>query len=294
MADEEDGANPPRATAAISIRPPPFSFNKTKAYFTILEAQFTTAGITADATKCRHLISNLPIDVVDTLSDEDLASTNYEALKQKIISMHSKSTPQVFNELLQLPSQLNTKPSLFLQQLRSRGSQLNLTDDFIKIYFLSSMPDNIKSSLITHNGSLEELALLADSLIEYSCQSRSPYTYQPNISQLGRFNNVTSDRQDNVRYTPARQDSSRYTHNHQIQASLFNNNYAAMSVPHNIRAFHASQRPQICRFHLWYGRSARKCKPWCINNTNTLPLATNSRSNSRSNSPARNSQQGNA
>ena len=173
---KDDGPEQSAAAVAISVRPPPFTPNKTRAYFRILEAQFGNLRITTDDTKCRHLISNLPADVVDKLSDEEIKSNYFQAVKDRIISLYGKSTPEVFNELLSLPSAIQTKPSLYLQQLRSKAFQLNLTDDFLKIYFIKALPDNIKPALITHNGDLDQLASLAYNLMDYN----SPFNYTQN------------------------------------------------------------------------------------------------------------------
>ena len=277
----DDGPEQSAAAAAISVRPPPFTPNKTRAYFRILEAQFGNARITTDDTKCRHLISNLPADVVDELSDEEIESNNFQAFKDRIISLYGKSTPEVFNELLSLPSAIQTKPSLYLQQLRSKASQLNLTDDFLKIYFIKALPDNIKPALITHNGDLDQLASLADNLMDYN----SPFNRTQNYFSQPQFNVAQINR--NV---------SRPSRPHNVNTSVAPSfpSFCNETIPINIRSFNSSQKPQICRYHLWYGRRAKRCKPWCAMNDNSLPLMPNSRAPSRSSSPNRNSPLGNA
>jgi len=278
---------PPLAAAAVAIRPPPFSPNKLGAYFTILEAQLENSNITVSATKFRHLLSNLPVDVVDKISNDQLTSNNYDELKKAITDLYAKPNPQIFNELLAIPSSLNTKPTIFLQQLRTRASQLNLSDDFLKIYFIQSMPAHVRSTLVTSNGSLEDLAKVADTLIDYNfvpynsnyvpCNPISNVIPQPQPRpQRPSFNpNSYSDQRSQPNFTPTR-------------------DYTSSTIPAGIRAFHSQQKPRVCRSHLWFGHQARTCKPWCIMNNNSLPLNPSSRPSSRSSSPVRASQSGNA
>lgn len=268
---------------AVAIRPPPFSANKINAYFTVLESQLQIGNITTPATKFRHLISNLPLDVIDRLSTDELNSNDYDELKQALISMYSKPSPQVFNELLAIPTNLTTKPSIFLQQLKSNSTQLNLSDDFLKIYFIQSMPSHVRSTLITQNGTLEDIAKLADTLVDYNV---NPYVCtNPNIPFMNPISHVNA--------RPQYQPRQHYNEHRYSSGASNNNNFISSSIPSAIRAYHDKQKPRVCRSHLWFGHQARTCKQWCILNNNTLPLAQNSRPSSRSSSPTHN-QSGNA
>ena len=53
-----------------------------------------------------------------------------------------------------------------------------------------------------------------------------------------------------------------------------------------VRSFNAQQKPKVCRYNLYYGHKARKCKPWCILNNNSVTTLPNSRPASRSSSPS--------
>jgi len=75
-------SSPTVTTAAVSIRPPTFAPNRLSAYFRIIEAQFSAAGITTNSTKARHLVANLPIEVVEKLSDSILENNDYDTLKK--------------------------------------------------------------------------------------------------------------------------------------------------------------------------------------------------------------------
>ena len=103
------------ASQAIAIRPPPFSPSRVPSWFAVLQAQFINSGISSSRTMFRHVIANLPLEVCEKLTDDDLISDDYEDNKAKVIGLYTKSDPQVFQDLLNMPSALNTKPSVFLQ-----------------------------------------------------------------------------------------------------------------------------------------------------------------------------------
>lgn len=279
---EEDGnpqpPPPPVGTSAIAIRPPPFLPNRAKIWFTILEAHCANANVSSSTAKFRHCLANLPLDVCDRLSEEDLSSNDYDLLKSKIINLYSKSAPQILNDFLQVPSSLNTKPSIFLQNLRINTANWNLPEDFIKTYFINAMPMHIRTNLIARTGTLDELAGIADNLIDYSQTN-------PSFNPLSNYN-VAAITPNHVTNNPnfynrhSRVDNSR-TH------TQSNYMYSHSNIPLNVRSFHAQQRPKICRFHIYYGHQARRCKPWCLMHSPSLETLPNSRPPSRSSSPAR-------
>lgn len=272
MAEQQDQQH--QNVQAIAIRPPPFSTARVKGWFVILESQLLNSNITQTETKFRHVISNLPLDVCEKLSATDLSSNDYDSIKEKLISLYTRPEPAVFQDFISRQPVLNTKPTLFLQQIRNNASTWNLPDEFLKTYFLNAMPPSIKASLITSDGSLDEIAKLADHLLDYIATS-------PQMTQFP---------QQSYSHFPAAVNATR-----PVQQSSFGsyrpkkyvNNFAVESIPLNIRAFNENQRTKVCRFHLYYGWQAKRCKPWCILNEPNHHTLPNSRPPSRSSSPAR-------
>ena len=84
---------PPPVTSAVAIRPPVFYPNNVKAFFAVLETQLANVGVTAAATKTRHLLASLPLDVVEKFTDEEMVSTDYDTIKTLIIELYSKPSP---------------------------------------------------------------------------------------------------------------------------------------------------------------------------------------------------------
>ena len=291
MSDEEEQSHT-LATQAIAIRPPPFSTNRVPSWFVVLEAQFTNSNITSSEARFRHVIANLPLEVCEKLTDTDLTSGDYDDIKSKVIALYSRSEPQIFNELLTIPSTLNTKPSIYLQQLRASTAAWNLPNGFLKMYFLNAMPHNIRPNLVTQTCSLDDLAKLADNLLDYNYH-QTPSQY-PSPMSFNPVANVNSAQQRNYNSRHYQQPTYNNSNNRSYNTSSYDNRsnkpesqLSSPTVPIGVRAFNPQQRPRICRFHLYYGNNAKRCKPWCILNNpshNTMP---DSRHGSRSSSPSR-------
>lgn len=288
--DEEEVPQQHLQAHAIAVRPPPFSAKRVPSWFAVLEAQCANSNVVSSIAKFRHVIANIPLEVCDKLTEDDLSSNNYDSIKGKIISLYSRSDPQILNEFLNVPSTLNCKPTLYLQQLRNSSTSWNLPEGFLKTYFLNAMPTNIRPNLITHNGSLDEIATLADNLLDYSYPNpnfiaNNQFNPVSNINYSNR-NNYSQDRTYPSSVQPhahSNSSHSRYSHPGSMQS------YASFNIPFGVRAFNDKQKPKVCRFHLYYGQSANKCKPWCILNSPSVTTLPNSRPNSRSSSPLRNS-----
>lgn len=271
-----DVATAHAAAAAVSIRPPPFSTARVPSWFHVLEAQFENSSIVTPATKFRHAVANLPLEVFDKLTQEDITSNNYDLLKNKIVSLYSQPEPKIFADLINTSSTLTTKPSLYLQTLRQKASTFNLPDEFIRMFFINAMPSNMRSNLINKTVPLNELAVMADNLYDYSYLS---YPQQAPVYSATQNNHPRARYQDN-----------NYNQNSYSQKADLSSN----QIPINVRAFNNKQRPQVCRYHLYYGTRATKCKSWCAMNNDSVQTMPNSRPSSRSSSPSRPAHSGNS
>ena len=115
MADDENPPPPPPPPVAhVAVKPPPFTGKSVRSWFTVVESQFNLAHIVNDRTKCSHVLSAIPLDVLDKLPDEVVTDNNYTALKDRIVELYTKPQPQQFNDLLHC-NVLATKPTLYLQ-----------------------------------------------------------------------------------------------------------------------------------------------------------------------------------
>lgn len=255
----------------VSVKAPEFIETAPRAWFSILEAQFELRAISKSSTKYFNALSSLPASVVARIPPSIFESQCYDTLKNSIVSSHEKSKPELFEKMLSKAT-YSGRPSAYLQEICSISQKLNIGDDLIRHKFIQSLPSPI-SAVIAAQGALDLDALgkLADNLVPYFSDST--------------VNAVQRQQPPSVPNTGYSDHNSRHSPNRARSRSPSSNNH----IPFGLRPFNENQRPKICRGHIYFGDTARSCKPWCHwpdkSNVNILPA---SRPSSRSSSPVNN------
>ena len=231
MPGPEDTEDTTQANA-VNIKPPAFMETAAPAWFSIIEAQFHLRNITAENTKFFSIIAALPPEVISRLppTSLELASSNYQTLKEGIISMYEKTKPELLDRLMKTTS-ISGRPSVYLQEMINTASRIGVTDDIIRHKFLQALPSTISPVIASQKElNLSQLGNLADELLPYF--SQSPVMAAP--QQKPRHSNVQSTEKTD----------SNPTH-------------------FGVRPFNKDQRPKVCRAHIYFADRARTCKPWC-------------------------------
>ena len=280
MTDQSTGTDDTIAVFAdvaahrVSVKAPPFMETAVQGWFAILDAQFQLARITASDTKFYHVLSSLPPDTIAHVSPDVLASKNFDKLQEAVTDMYEKAKPELFERLIS-KARLTGRPSLFLSELRKIAEKVGVGDELIRHKFLQSLPTGIAAALASQREmSLSQLGKLADELLPLihgapqaayavvgECESQPPPgayqplpgAYQPPVSQhqLAQCHLVSPPRQP------------QFDHPHQPSAGSRGAPAGAPGTPLGLTPYHAGQRQQVCRSHLFYGARARTCKPWC-------------------------------
>lgn len=246
---------------SVSIKTPVFSETSPLTWFAILEAQFSIKGITVSQTKFHHALANLTTDAIDTASFAVIESKDYDLLKTTIVAAYQRSKPELFDKLISSTT-MTGRPSACLRELRTLATKVNVDDDLIRHKFVQSLPSSIAPAVAAQKRlTLDELGTLADELM--------PLTSQ--INKVFENKNGKRDYQKPEKKNPQN------------------------NIPFAYRPFYKDQRPKICRAHLYFANEARTCKPWCKYPDKTrCSVQPSSRPSSRSSSPAREEEQGNA
>eukprot|EP00096_Caligus_rogercresseyi_P010609 TRINITY_DN3937_c0_g1_i2.p2 TRINITY_DN3937_c0_g1~~TRINITY_DN3937_c0_g1_i2.p2 ORF type:complete len:160 (+),score=2.93 TRINITY_DN3937_c0_g1_i2:1414-1893(+) len=146
-------------------------------------------------------------------------------------------------------------PSMYLKGLQETANRLEVSEKIIRHKFLGSCPSEIATVLASRSSdSLENVGKLADQLQEI-------------LNLRAEVNQV-----EGQTFTPK-----------PAQRTFQNKSYT-------LTPFHPDQKPKICRSHIFYGRRARSCKPWCVfQGKEKLGLEPSSRSGSpkRASSPSK-------
>lgn len=240
----------------VGIKMPTFMETAAAAWFNILEANFALRKITSDETKYFHVLAALPPDLVAKLSGFLLENRSYDNMKKEVISIYEKTKPELFDKLIKQTT-MSGRPSHYLQDLKILAGKVNASDDLVKHQFFQALPSSISPALAAQKDlTLTQLGNLADELA-------------PLVSN--QILKVDA-RQAKFEKHPHGNSGSNFKKNSQ--------NSSQSSVPLGIRPYSNDQRPKICRAHLYFGKKARTCKPWCEfpNRNSNVKIQPNSRS----------------
>ena len=212
----------------VAIKPPKFLETSVSGWFAIVEAQFHLRRVTNDNTKFYSIIAALPAEVVSRLPSNvlDASRSTYDDLKQKVIGIYEKTKPEMLDKLMQTTT-MTGRPSIYLQELMSTAEKIGVGEDIVRHKFIQALPSSI-SPVIASQGDLDlsRLGKLADELLPYLSKS--------------------------VMSVPQQQ--QKHGNSSPINKS---------SVPRGVIPFKSNQRPKVCRSHIYFGNSAKYCKPWC-------------------------------
>lgn len=152
----------------VAIKPPPFWKSSPKLWFSHLEAQFVTGSIVSDETKYYYVVAALDEHMLKLVSDivEKPPNQNkYKTLRDSLIQILSESEAQRLQKLLKGMELGDQKPSQLLRQMRS-SNDFALLDPVLKNLWLQRLPQQAQIVLAASTGSLDDLALLADKILE--------------------------------------------------------------------------------------------------------------------------------
>lgn len=223
-----------------------FQASNASRWFSIMNAQFRIANIKESSTKFFHILGNLPFNIVSRLPQDVIDKEEFETLRAAVLKQVEKSKPELF-ESLTATSELTGRPSIFLNELLKTGEQVGIGEEFIRHKFLQALPPAISPVLAAQTTlNITQLGTLADELITFaSHRSQSVVAVQSNNSTEPSSSSTT--------------------------------------MHYGVRPFKPSQRPVVCRAHLYYGQKARTCRNWCTwPNKKSVRVEPNSRAQSPS------------
>lgn len=101
------------AAAAVTVKPPAFDETAVVRWFNNIESQFLLANITVPSTKFHHVLSNLPVKVLNQISEDIIKSTCYEKIKEELVNLFTRSKQELFDSLITQNQITFTKPTQY-------------------------------------------------------------------------------------------------------------------------------------------------------------------------------------
>jgi hypothetical protein len=244
----------PNGTDSIAIRLSPFIPSDPVLWFSLVEVNFATAGITSDDRKFALVANSLQpsqaIEVRDILVTPP--STNkYEKLKSELIKRLSTSQEAKTRRLLEQEDIGDRRPSQFLRHLKGLAGP-TVPDALLRTLWIGRLPRGMQMILATQSDeSLEKLADIADVIAENTsatpvisaASENSVWTaMQRQVETLqAKIEAMTVDVDRNARYRSRTRSRSR-----------------SRSRPRK-----HSTRDRRCWYHYTFGAKAEKCNTPC-------------------------------
>lgn len=260
MSDTEENVTDPNLPtnsnnlSKLTVKIPPFWRKNVKVWLRQVEAQFIVKNITQERTKYYHILGNLDTDVAELLSDlleKPLSQTPYQDLCNRLISEFEESESRKFTKLVDELEIGSKKPSQFLREMRTlAGSQVK--DDFLKTLFFKRLPPQISSILASSSDSLDNLATMADKIMEYSpTHSQHMYSLKGETStssqpdRLSRLENQITELTNQISSLRSRSKSGSRLYQYQNRDAT------------------PQRNKSVCWYHRKFGKNATRCTTPC-------------------------------
>ena len=168
-----------QAVAGVQLKLPPYWPNNPELWFTQVEAQFITRGITAEKTKYAYIVSSLQSEYAQEVRDILLSTPTidpYSHLKSELIKRPSASEQKRLHQLLTAEELGDRKPSQLLRRMEQLLGGAKLESSIFTQLFLQRLPHHVQSILASSRDAMtvNQLAQLADRIIEVHVSSSTP------------------------------------------------------------------------------------------------------------------------
>ena len=258
--------NDENEVARLSLKKlPPVWRKNINVWFMQVEAIFRTSRITTENTKFDFILSTLDADIAEMISDfltRPRSDTPYTDLKERLIQEFQETDQRRTTRLLTELELGDKKPTQLLREMRSLAGE-NVRDDFLRTMFIQHLPVHVRSILASSSDTLDQLAIMADKIREYS-----PQQYSVNPVETSSSTQANQPGQDRISRLEA-QISALTTAIHELKSHHSRSRSPSRSQSStrsrsrsNTRTFLYTD-PTFCYFHRLFGNKARKCEPDC-------------------------------
>ncbi|CAH8444494.1 unnamed protein product, partial [Schistosoma intercalatum] len=170
--------------AIAELRLPTYGVNNLRIWFAQVEALFLARGIRSQATKYAHVVGALPIEVATEVGDliDNVPETDpYDKIKAAVIQRTSLSDEKRLQQLLTSCELGDKRPSQLLRHMRQLAGPYKLDETLLKQMWSQRLPHSVRQILSVSGASvsLDDLADMADRMIEIYPDSRGIYAVQP-------------------------------------------------------------------------------------------------------------------
>jgi hypothetical protein len=166
----------------VSIKLPPYWPSDPALWFSQVEAQFTTRGITAECTKYAY-VGSLQPEVAQEVRDlvNPPAEEPYTKLKTELVKRTSASQQKRLNQLLHAEELGDQKPTQLYRHMQQLLGDVQLEPSIMKQLFLQRLPSNAQLILASTADEMDTASLpkMADKIVEVAPVHSTLSTFVP-------------------------------------------------------------------------------------------------------------------
>lgn len=260
---------------SLTLRIPPFWRDRPRLWFISFEAA-THDLKKGQAQLAQMVIAQLERQDIEQITDilyNPPESGQYDAIKERLISAYEESDSRQFQKLLSEMELGDQKPTQLLRRMRNLARD-KVPDSTLRLMWTNHLPPHVRSVLavsesFTAKTQLEELALLADKMIEQAKEvasvsaitPRSP----PSLAQEDVLDLKNELRKLSLEVAELRSNSYRRSYNRYPPRYHRRNESRSQS---RSRSQTPSDSSPVCYYHHKFGTNARKCTSPCNFNNN--------------------------
>lgn len=249
---------PADVNAVRHLKFPPFWSGNPALWFAQVEATFALYNINGDATRYRHIITQLDSRTLPAIADiitNPPAEDKYLAIKARIMSSFAETSESKMRKLLRGLDPSNEKPSLILQRIRNLADG-QVGDALLRTLFLEQLHEYVRAVLaISGDIDLSTLALQADRVMEATKTTsvsaiQQPTNPQEAVAAVSARDSVMADLIASVASLAKEVKSLKSEARSRSRSS--SRHRVAHASPNN-------DNNNLCYYHARFGDNARQC-----------------------------------
>lgn len=260
----------------VGVHLPVFEPADPELWFAVADRSFDAAGIVSEQTKFSYAAAHLGLSHGLEVKDLILcppATNPYTTLKQEFIKRIGTSQATKTKKLLEHEVIGDQKPSQFARRLKDLGGSA-ISEEVIKTIWLNRLPSLAQAILAAHhNLNLEDLANLADSIVEstkanhYKISEMSTNQDRTKLSSEEFLTQKILQQQAQITILQKEIEAIKFKElDYPRRSADRSRSTSRSSRSHSPRSRSITHQPPlsgICWYHWRFADKATKCRPPC-------------------------------
>lgn len=259
---QQDNAQNNNNVSRIQVRVPPFWKQNPELWFRQIEAQFANANIVNDVTKYNTIVGVMESDILSSVSDIVInppQANKYRAIKDRLTKQFAETDTKKIKSLLNEITLGDRKPSDLLRKMKELACG-KVGDELLKTLWLHRLPINVQIVLSTSEDGIEQLASMADSMMEITDFTN----IQAIESNRNSVQNLQQDKKlDDLVNVVCQLEGKIESLKKSFGKSSKRGRHTARSRSPTPSKTQAVSSSKLCYYHKNFGKNATKCKKPC-------------------------------